>query len=582
MMRTLPAIISQGLSGPAFHALTPDDTTYEMLGVKTGTGGLTATHTADLYAPDWEGVQRAFATNEPVWSGGRVVRNLCRASNNLQGTGWTVYDGTADSAIQVTLNAVFDARISTAYVAGAAQIKTGIAAVTLRRLSGTGNIKIRFGDYGGGWGSIDLIINPTSSFQRLSTNVKVTTSGAVGFLLNIYNNNPAEVQVLEIKDVQIEQIDGQTNQNPSELVPTTGAIAQKTFASTNGNTVTSNVVTEAVGTPLAEMPKLRCSADVTNSTTYSRDLTNVVWTPTNMTVSKTSSGLTGEPNSACFLTATSGNATTLHSDYTSASANHINVMWVRRVTGTGAIELTLDGGTTWTAVTVTDTTNFTFVSIGPQSVANPVVGIRIVTSGDAIEIGNVQSQRFGNIIYHKQSGPVFTTTAAVSIDYPSYSFDIANLHLTESVWYCEPSGVEAVGTTVTAVYMGVSDTATGAIAANGTIMQFGNSSNVHCSHRLGPSDVVCTGRIDATENSPWKQASIYSLVAGLTTGNKDGTYWNTSTFPASAEIAFTTVYNGSYLRVGNNASNCFTVENIQRYDITSYAEGKTIIDGLMA
>ena len=69
-------------AGPtlAFHALTPDATTYEMLGVKTGTGDLTATHTADVYgldagnastSPEGAAVYRLFGEDEAVWSGAR-------------------------------------------------------------------------------------------------------------------------------------------------------------------------------------------------------------------------------------------------------------------------------------------------------------------------------------------------------------------------------------------------------------------------------------------------------------------------------------------------------------------------------
>ncbi|GAG20654.1 unnamed protein product, partial [marine sediment metagenome] len=59
---------------PAFYALTPDTANdYLMEGVLIGTGGLTTTHTADLYAPDFNGVYQKFPANAPVWSGGRCV-----------------------------------------------------------------------------------------------------------------------------------------------------------------------------------------------------------------------------------------------------------------------------------------------------------------------------------------------------------------------------------------------------------------------------------------------------------------------------------------------------------------------------
>jgi hypothetical protein len=52
--------------------------------------------------------------------------------------------------------------------------------------------------------------------------------------------------------------------------------------------------------------------------------------------------------------------------------------------------MTMDGGTTWTPVTVT--AGWTPVEIPTQTLANPVVGFRIVTSGNAVAIDMVQNE----------------------------------------------------------------------------------------------------------------------------------------------------------------------------------------------
>ena len=83
-----------GATGPAFHALTYDPDTYEMLGVKTGTGDLTTTHADTLYAPDYEGVQRAFGADEPVWAGGRVVDKSLIYSDDFSNARWAVFNTT--------------------------------------------------------------------------------------------------------------------------------------------------------------------------------------------------------------------------------------------------------------------------------------------------------------------------------------------------------------------------------------------------------------------------------------------------------------------------------------------------------
>lgn len=125
----------------------------------------------------------------------------------------------------------------------------------------------------------------------------------------------------------------------------------------------------------------------TNLLLWNRDLTNAAWTKSNMTVAKTATGLDGVANSASRLTATSNNGTVLQA-VTSGSAARATTAYVRRVSGTGTVEMTQNGGTNWTAVTVTSQ----WTRVGPASatITNPSVGFRLATSGDAIEVDFVQ------------------------------------------------------------------------------------------------------------------------------------------------------------------------------------------------
>jgi hypothetical protein len=127
----------------------------------------------------------------------------------------------------------------------------------------------------------------------------------------------------------------------------------------------------------------------TNLCLYSDDLTNAAWTATNMTAAKTATGADGVSNSATTLTATAGNATILQA-ITSASATRVTGCWIKRRTGTGDIEITQNNGTNWTAVTVTS--SWTQVAIPSASLTNPTVGIRIVTSGDAVDVQYFQHE----------------------------------------------------------------------------------------------------------------------------------------------------------------------------------------------
>jgi hypothetical protein len=127
----------------------------------------------------------------------------------------------------------------------------------------------------------------------------------------------------------------------------------------------------------------------TNLCLYSDDFTNAAWVKSNLTAAKTATGPDGVANSASTLTATAANATALQA-ITSTSAARITSMFVKRRTGTGAVEMTQDNGSTWTAVTVT--AGWTRVNIATATAANPTVGIRIVTDTDAIDVDLFQHE----------------------------------------------------------------------------------------------------------------------------------------------------------------------------------------------
>lgn len=120
----------------------------------------------------------------------------------------------------------------------------------------------------------------------------------------------------------------------------------------------------------------------------SREFDNATWVKTNITVAANSiaNPKTGAVD-ADTLTASAGNGTCIQDLGVLASAAFRGGLWIKRKTGTGAIQMTLDNGGTWTAVTVTD--DWTRLSVG-QTVANPDFGIRIVTSGDAIYVWGAQ------------------------------------------------------------------------------------------------------------------------------------------------------------------------------------------------
>jgi hypothetical protein len=127
-----------------------------------------------------------------------------------------------------------------------------------------------------------------------------------------------------------------------------------------------------------------------NLALHSRDFTQSAWVKTNITAALDVAGINGVANTASRLTATAGNATALQT-ITSASANHVTSFFVRRISGTGTVEITQNGGTNWTAVTLTSAWQRFVIPFA--TVANPVIGVRLGTSGDVIAVDVAQTER---------------------------------------------------------------------------------------------------------------------------------------------------------------------------------------------
>ena len=124
----------------------------------------------------------------------------------------------------------------------------------------------------------------------------------------------------------------------------------------------------------------------TNTCTYSEDLSNAAWVASNVT--KSSDGVTlpdGTAGTAETLTASAGNGTLLNTITLASAANTYSV-YLQRKTGTGNIDITLDNGATWTTKALSGAGTWDRVNVTGAAAANPIVGVRIVTSADAIQM----------------------------------------------------------------------------------------------------------------------------------------------------------------------------------------------------
>jgi hypothetical protein len=202
----------------------------------------------------------------------------------------------------------------------------------------------------------------------------------------------------------------------------------------------------------------------TNLALWNRDFTNAVWAKTTMTAAKDQIGIDGVVSSASSLTATGANATVLQT-VTGLSSLRITSCYVKRISGTGTVNITQNNGTTWTAITLTSTwTRFKTIS---TILTDPIIGFRIVTNGDAIAVDYIQTEE-NNFIT-----PVIpTTTIAVTrADETLSSTDVSWYNLAEGTFVVTAIGNDTAasnaqtfrieGTGAEVMRMGYATTTTG-------------------------------------------------------------------------------------------------------------------------
>ncbi len=146
----------------------------------------------------------------------------------------------------------------------------------------------------------------------------------------------------------------------------------------------------------------------TNNLLYARNLTQGEWAETNCTTAKDQVGEDGVANSASSLLATAGNATVLQT-LTLADTDYAYSVSIKRITGTGNIEVTDDNGGTWTDIKASLSTTAWYRHTITRSQANPVCGIRIVTDADkiAVDYNQLEAGKVG-------SSRILTTTGAAT------------------------------------------------------------------------------------------------------------------------------------------------------------------------
>lgn len=150
------------------------------------------------------------------------------------------------------------------------------------------------------------------------------------------------------------------------------------------------LVSFAINTPrwLAG-PGLLIEESRTNSILQSNALSNVAWTATTL-------GVAGSPDvspagtaNAWRLTASAGNAT-LKQGVATTAVSWVYSVWLKRVSGTGNVDISLDG-VSWVTQTLTSAwQRFNVVQTGVAGTSNP--GIRLVVNGDVVDAFGCQAE----------------------------------------------------------------------------------------------------------------------------------------------------------------------------------------------
>jgi hypothetical protein len=276
--------------------------------VSLGSSTPTFTRATTAYVQDWEGLYKPVLSGEARFTGARRVRNLVGKSQNIADglNNWTASSATLsasgiDDPNGGTVAQTLTASATNGQLFCACTVPSGATGVTslwIRRRTGTGQIFFKRFD-----GSTVENITITSSWKRYSCTA-IATSGTTGYLaINLASSGDA----IDICFPMAEDVTGQSNQNPSEYVSVgvlsapyhgAGVDGVKYFTTLNGNTVASNVVTEATGAKITSAASGASSATTdtygpfgylaegsrTNLVRESQTLGSATWAKANTTV----------------------------------------------------------------------------------------------------------------------------------------------------------------------------------------------------------------------------------------------------------------------------------------------------------
>ena len=272
----------------------------------------------------------------------------------------------------------------------------------------------------------------TADWQKVTTGLfqNVTTTTTLDLLI-CGRPNGNNATACELRFVQVEDVSGQSNTNPSEYVSFGveaspayhGAYADgvKYFDTANGNTVAAGIITDAAGAAIAEsiLQGKYAEIGVTNYIDNSVDLSATSWGKTNIAIDSDAvvcpDGTTRTTNT---LRALGTNGQIL--DSITSSGRTISC-YARRVTGTGAIFLRAAGAASESSADLSsqlNTSTWTRIRFTTSvAKASHQWGIQLATSGDVIECWGMQVTEVAYNVSQIITDGAPVTTADERVDY---------------------------------------------------------------------------------------------------------------------------------------------------------------------
>jgi hypothetical protein len=343
---------------------------------------------------DWastEQIQKnllSFTENLDLWE------KLGLATVTANGDDWTIEDATTGatsflrqilnvSTNTYTLSAKIKKQASETSFARIGMFETNsLAHITFSQV--TGDFILNANAIDGGVDSFDAnywIVYVTQEFET-TTSLRPSITPAARPTLDSLSAQNAQIGLVDVQYIQLEIGASYTSHE---------AVAQPTTLTPLRANPTSNGI-------LIEEAR-------TNRLLWNRDATQTEWVKTNITAAKDQTGIDGVANSASSLTATDDNGTCIQT-ITLAAGNRTGSVYLKRLTGTGLIQVTLDGST-YSTVELSDTEWYRIVLSG--SVTNPTVGIKIAVDGDAVAMDYGQVEDGLSV-----STPILTTTSTAT------------------------------------------------------------------------------------------------------------------------------------------------------------------------